>query len=70
MTINLRSRIRRIETKQGHDERPRSAILIRPQSDDDRERQIVEHMAAGTYRPGWPLLILRASPLTGGTERP
>jgi hypothetical protein len=70
VTINLRSRLRRIETRQGHDDRPLSAILIRLQSDDDHARQIAEHMAAGTYRLGWPLLILRGSHLTGGTERP
>ncbi|WP_243932361.1 MULTISPECIES: hypothetical protein [unclassified Methylobacterium] len=70
MTINLRSRLRQIETKQWHGERPMSAILIRTQSDDGRDRQIAEHMVAGTYRLGWPLLILRASPLPGGNERP
>lgn len=70
MTVNLLSRLRRIETRQGHGERPMSAILIRPQSDDDHARQLAEHMAAGTYKPGWPLIILRASHLAGDIGQP
>ncbi|TXN15156.1 hypothetical protein FV219_02525 [Methylobacterium sp. WL122] len=70
MTITLRSRLRRIETKQGHGDRPMSAILIRPQTNDDRGRQLAEHTAAGTYKPGWPLIILRASHLAGGIGQP
>ena len=70
MTVNLHSRLRRIEARQGHGERPMSAILIRPQSDDDRARQLTDHTAAGIYRPGWPLIVLRASHLPGGIEQP
>lgn len=70
MTINLRSRLRRIEAKQGHSERPRSVILIKPQSDDDRAQQLADHLAVGTYKPGWPLIVLRTSHLTGGIEQP
>ena len=70
MTINARSCLHRIEAKHHQGERPLVATFIRSDSDEDRNRQLAEHMAAGTYRPGWPLIYLRAPRLTEGTARP
>lgn len=46
------------------------AAGIRSEGDEDRNRQLAEHIATGTYRPGWPFIHLRAPRLTKGTARP
>ena len=61
VTINLRSRLRRIETKHCQDDRPLAAIYIRATDAEDGARQLAEHMAADTYRPSWPLIICQGA---------
>ena len=60
----LERRLRRIET-QRNPIVPLRATAILVSKIEDAAPLIAEREAAGTYRPGWPLIILTGRPAAG-----
>jgi hypothetical protein len=67
--MSLERRLRRIETRLAPS-RPRAATILHLQPSEDAAPHIAARVAAGSYRDGWPLLIVRAAWSSGASPSP
>ncbi|MDR7040517.1 hypothetical protein J2X36_005300 [Methylobacterium sp. BE186] len=51
--------MRKIEVRHRPPAAPMPCTVIITENDEDQARQLAEREAAGTYKPGWPLIAYR-----------
>ena len=67
--MSLESRLRRVEAQLAPS-RPRAATILHLKPNEHAAYQIAARVAVGSYRDGWPLLIVRAAWSSGASPSP